>query len=136
MEKPSWPRFSITRGGAGRGRGAGVFLLVLTSLLIGVSRQAVANESGLNFISVKGPELLNMVRSEDAPPPPKCGTGSFYPGDAVLRPWPVVCLCPASTWARASGPSDRSSRGAGTRLPASSSSMRSTLCVPDVQATR
>lgn len=23
--------------------------------------QAVANESGLNFISVKGPELLNMV---------------------------------------------------------------------------
>lgn len=25
--------------------------------------QAVANESGLNFISVKGPELLNMVSS-------------------------------------------------------------------------
>lgn len=25
--------------------------------------QAVANESGLNFISVKGPELLNMVRA-------------------------------------------------------------------------
>ena len=24
--------------------------------------QAVANESGINFISVKGPELLNMVR--------------------------------------------------------------------------
>lgn len=25
--------------------------------------QAIANESGINFISVKGPELLNMVRS-------------------------------------------------------------------------
>ena len=24
-------------------------------------QQAVANESGINFISVKGPELLNMV---------------------------------------------------------------------------
>ena len=23
--------------------------------------QAIANESGINFISVKGPELLNMV---------------------------------------------------------------------------
>ena len=26
-----------------------------------VSKQAIANESGINFISVKGPELLNMV---------------------------------------------------------------------------
>lgn len=34
----------------------------LVTLLTGVSPQAVANESGLNFISVKGPELLNMVR--------------------------------------------------------------------------
>ncbi len=25
--------------------------------------KAVANEAGINFISVKGPELLNMVRS-------------------------------------------------------------------------
>lgn len=24
--------------------------------------QAIANETGINFISVKGPELLNMVR--------------------------------------------------------------------------
>ena len=26
------------------------------------SLQAIANETGINFISVKGPELLNMVR--------------------------------------------------------------------------
>lgn len=38
------------------------FPTLVTLLLIGVSQQAVANESGLNFISVKGPELLNMVR--------------------------------------------------------------------------
>lgn len=40
--------------------------MFVTLLLIGVSQQAVANESGLNFISVKGPELLNMVRIHDA----------------------------------------------------------------------
>ncbi len=31
------------------------------SVVLSLSLQAVANESGLNFISVKGPELLNMV---------------------------------------------------------------------------
>ena len=29
--------------------------------LLPLSLQAIANESGINFISVKGPELLNMV---------------------------------------------------------------------------
>lgn len=37
-------------------------IVYLSYLYIFVSfYQAVANESGLNFISVKGPELLNMV---------------------------------------------------------------------------
>ena len=35
-------------------------MTVLSTHLI-YSLQAVANESGINFISVKGPELLNMV---------------------------------------------------------------------------
>ena len=31
------------------------------SILVLTVVQAIANESGINFISVKGPELLNMV---------------------------------------------------------------------------
>ena len=35
--------------------------MILTRSSILSSFQAIANESGINFISVKGPELLNMV---------------------------------------------------------------------------
>ena len=37
------------------------FPIILTGRSIFLSVQAIANESGINFISVKGPELLNMV---------------------------------------------------------------------------
>ena len=37
------------------------FPIILTGRSIFFSLQAIANESGINFISVKGPELLNMV---------------------------------------------------------------------------
>lgn len=45
------------------------------------------------------------------------------------------CPCLRSTWVRVSGRSDRSSGGHRTLLLVSSSSTRSTPCVPDVQAT-
>lgn len=37
------------------------FLQVCLTCVFVHSYQAIANESGLNFLSVKGPELLNMV---------------------------------------------------------------------------
>ena len=40
------------------------FLIIMCCLCLVfhfILLQAVANESGINFISVKGPELLNMV---------------------------------------------------------------------------
>ena len=71
--------------------------------------KAVANESGLNFISVKGPELLNMVSER----------------------WSTVYLShdSFSTWERVNGQYEQSSKELETLLPVSSSSMRLMLCV-------
>ena len=44
-------------GGGGGGGGGDGFCFHPWCFLL----QAIANESGINFISVKGPELLNMV---------------------------------------------------------------------------
>jgi len=50
-------------------RAGGNEIIVLEALkqrgvILFFSFQAIANESGINFISVKGPELLNMVRAK------------------------------------------------------------------------
>lgn len=59
--------------------------------------------------------------------------GSVSGRRRVVDPW-GLCVC--SMWVRASGPSGRSSRGAGTPRRASSSSMRSMLFVLVAQSMR
>lgn len=80
--------------------------------------KAIANEAGINFISVKGPELMNMVE---------------YSYLYVCICFNFLSLSLRSTWARVSVQCARASSAPGTLRLVLSFSMSSTRCVRNVR---